>query len=332
MEETASRNLSGSTEKEIKFPIAVIFAIIVTICQIVNILGYWQYFYVNGSTWVMFLPILSSILLIVALFVRKSRKLLVTALSISVFLGIWEIFQGVALNGGLLSILVFLAANLCGVAVTALLIVFAVVSFGKETRGAKICEKLWYIPGILSIFYMLASLVGKHNIFQILITVFLVPMDFLLGRWLTHPYKKPQRQYYATVQNTYDANGEYQCSFNGTAPAQMMQKECCAGCGKELLPDEQFCAACGRKRPESVPRFAYQQPANPQDIPSSGMNALSFFFPGVGLILYLVWKDQTPIKARKIGKFALIGFCVWMGLSILLTILAYVIQMLILFG
>ena len=115
-----------------------------------------------------------------------------------------------------------------------------------------------------------------------------------------------------------------------------MQKVFCTGCGKELLPDEQFCAACGQKRPESALQAGYRQPVytqtgNPQDVPSSGMNVLSFFLPGVGLILYLVWKDQTPIKARKIGKFALIGFCVWMGLSILLTILAFVIPMLILF-
>lgn len=123
---------------------------------------------------------------------------------------------------------------------------------------------------------------------------------------------------------------------DGTAPAGAMQKVFCTGCGKELLPDEQFCAACGQKRPESALQAGYRQPVytqtgNPQDVPSSGMNVLSFFLPGVGLILYLVWKDQTPIKARKIGKFALIGFCVWMGLSILLTILAFVIPMLILF-
>ena len=35
---------------------------------------------------------------------------------------------------------------------------------------------------------------------------------------------------------------------------------------------------------------------------------LAFFFPIVGLILYLVWKDQKPRCAHAIGKWALIGF------------------------
>lgn len=53
----------------------------------------------------------------------------------------------------------------------------------------------------------------------------------------------------------------------------------------------------------------YQAPAG-LDIPSGGFNALSFFFPIVGLILYLVWKDTTPNKAKACGKFALIGWLV----------------------
>ena len=81
----------------------------------------------------------------------------------------------------------------------------------------------------------------------------------------------------------------------------------------------------------------YQQPAyrqggyaQDQDVPSTGMNVLSFFLPGVGLILYLIWKDQFPIKAKAVGKHALIGVIVWVGLYILAMILAAVIPMLIL--
>ncbi|HIT13098.1 MAG TPA: hypothetical protein IAB54_02975 [Candidatus Scatomonas merdigallinarum] len=59
------------------------------------------------------------------------------------------------------------------------------------------------------------------------------------------------------------------------------------------------------------------------------MTALDFFFPIVGLILYLVWKDQTPLKAHSAGKGALIGVIVWTALSILLGILSVVILMLI---
>ncbi len=62
------------------------------------------------------------------------------------------------------------------------------------------------------------------------------------------------------------------------------------------------------------PYNQYQQPyggynANP-DVPSTGFNVLGFFFPIVGLILYLVWKDQTPNKAKAIGKSALISFII----------------------
>ena len=43
------------------------------------------------------------------------------------------------------------------------------------------------------------------------------------------------------------------------------------------------------------------------DGPSVGFAVLSFFFPLIGLILYLVWKDSCPLKARSCGKGALIG-------------------------
>ena len=47
-----------------------------------------------------------------------------------------------------------------------------------------------------------------------------------------------------------------------------------------------------------------------QDAPNGGFATLGFFFPVVGLILFLVWKDQTPLKARSAGKGALIGVIV----------------------
>ena len=62
------------------------------------------------------------------------------------------------------------------------------------------------------------------------------------------------------------------------------------------------------------------------DAPSGGYAALGFFFPVVGLILYLVWKDQTPLRARSAGKGALIGMIVGVVLSILLTIVSVAIN------
>lgn len=57
-------------------------------------------------------------------------------------------------------------------------------------------------------------------------------------------------------------------------------------------------------------QYPYGQQPYPQqeDRPSAGFHVLAFFFPIVGLILYLVWKDQKPRCAHAIGKWALIGF------------------------
>jgi uncharacterized membrane protein YvbJ len=47
---------------------------------------------------------------------------------------------------------------------------------------------------------------------------------------------------------------------------------------------------------------------NNGDKSSIGFAILSFFIPLVGLILFLVWKKDTPMKAKSCGKGALIGF------------------------
>lgn len=66
---------------------------------------------------------------------------------------------------------------------------------------------------------------------------------------------------------------------------------------------------------------AYQNSNQYSDMPSTGYNVLSFFFPIVGLILFLVWKDEFPVKAKAIGKWAIIGFCVGIVFAILCTII-----------
>jgi len=57
------------------------------------------------------------------------------------------------------------------------------------------------------------------------------------------------------------------------------------------------------------------------DAPSGGFATLGFFFPVVGLILYLVWKPQTPLKARSAGKGALIGVITYFVVIILFYVL-----------
>jgi hypothetical protein len=68
--------------------------------------------------------------------------------------------------------------------------------------------------------------------------------------------------------------------------------------------------------------------ANPLDAPSVGFAVLCFFMPLVGLILYLVWKSEYPLKAKSCGKGALIGAIVIFGLSCLLTVLMIAVPLL----
>jgi hypothetical protein len=80
----------------------------------------------------------------------------------------------------------------------------------------------------------------------------------------------------------------------------------CSKCGIELQKGESFCPKCGTETmPGSQQRSnSYKNPAI-QDAPSTGFAVLGFFLPIVGLVLYLVWKDQTPLKANSAGKGAL---------------------------
>jgi len=59
---------------------------------------------------------------------------------------------------------------------------------------------------------------------------------------------------------------------------------------------------------------------NVQDAPSIGFAVLSFFFPLIGLILFLVWKDKTPLKAKSCGKGALIGVIVNVALVLIIVL------------
>ena len=104
----------------------------------------------------------------------------------------------------------------------------------------------------------------------------------------------------------------------------------CTNCGKELEDNAAFCTECGaaqaapRQEAPQQPAQNVQQPyqqqtsyqqqapyqqAAPVDNGSFSWAVLGFCFPIVGLILYLVWKSNKPISAKKAGIGALVGFC-----------------------
>ena len=143
-----------------------------------------------------------------------------------------------------------------------------------------------------------------HVLIIIVVLLLFVTGIVLLVRWVIRSTEKNQKNQY------------------GQAPAMYSeQKAFCTGCGKELSACEEFCSVCGKQRttPAQGAQPTFQQPVYPQ------MGYVQI----VGLILYLVWKDQTPLKAHSAGKGALIGVIVWTALSILLGILSVVILMLI---
>ncbi len=88
----------------------------------------------------------------------------------------------------------------------------------------------------------------------------------------------------------------------------------CSHCGKEISDIAAICPACGT----SVNSNAKTVEA---DKSSFWFGLLSFFFPIVGLILFLVWKDNLPKRARSAGIGAIIGVVAGIVLSILLTVL-----------
>lgn len=101
----------------------------------------------------------------------------------------------------------------------------------------------------------------------------------------------------------------------------------CPNCGTEIPDNSAFCESCGNAvtaQPASPVDGTYQQqpiaqpatPATPQtpaaapvnDSGSIGWGILSFFFPIVGLILFLVWRTKKPKSAKVAGIGAIIGF------------------------
>lgn len=79
----------------------------------------------------------------------------------------------------------------------------------------------------------------------------------------------------------------------------------CIHCGKEILEAAIICPHCGCAVASKANMYA-----DTEDIPSTALNILGFLLPIVGLILFLVYQETKPNKAKAIGKFSLIGFIV----------------------
>lgn len=179
----------------------------------------------------------------------------------------------------------------------------------------------------------------------------------LLCRWLAHPYKKslapaavvksgepvsplaaPQAPAAAFAAASISAptpvpagspaaSSAASVGSPAASAAAPVSYGACPHCGAPLEADSAFCTNCGASvgAPASAytPSYAPAQSSAVGDAPSGGFTALGFFIPLVGLILYLVWKDETPLRAKSAGKGALIGIITWTALSILLYIIYF---------
>lgn len=87
----------------------------------------------------------------------------------------------------------------------------------------------------------------------------------------------------------------------------------CRNCGAQIPDESKICPECGT---EQIVTVRIEHPQKEVDAPNTGLAVLCFFFPIVGLILWLVWKDQYPLKAKSCGKGALIGVCVSAGIGL----------------
>ena len=119
----------------------------------------------------------------------------------------------------------------------------------------------------------------------------------------------------------------------------------CKHCGKEITDETKFCPFCGgaqedvnasqkaqanasqdtwqNNQYQAQNQYNGQQQYAPQtqDARSGGFAFLCFLFPIVGLILYLVWKDTLPLRAKSCGKGAIIGVIVSVVFSIIYAVI-----------
>lgn len=91
----------------------------------------------------------------------------------------------------------------------------------------------------------------------------------------------------------------------------------CKKCGKEINDNAVICPSCGC----ATDKYEQKNFKNESDSSSAGWAVLGFLFPLIGLILYLVWKDELPLRAKSVGKGALVSVIVNVVIGLLWGIL-----------
>ena len=92
----------------------------------------------------------------------------------------------------------------------------------------------------------------------------------------------------------------------------------CAHCGKQLDDESMVCSSCG------TPVDPVPEEQEPEESSTAVFGALGFFIPLAGLILYCIWRNDSPRKAKHAGIGALVGFVSGIVLAILLFVFVIV--------
>lgn len=76
----------------------------------------------------------------------------------------------------------------------------------------------------------------------------------------------------------------------------------CHQCGKDI-GESKFCPYCGASmNPENNQYQPINQVVKENDQSHFGFALLSFFIPVAGIVLYCIWKDEFPLKAKSCLK------------------------------
>lgn len=89
----------------------------------------------------------------------------------------------------------------------------------------------------------------------------------------------------------------------------------CKNCGNFVVENSTYCNSCGTRLVDN------QYPVETDDDSNTAFAILGFFFPIVGLIIYLIYENRRPKRARAAAKGALIGFIAEIALSVIAAIL-----------
>ncbi len=91
----------------------------------------------------------------------------------------------------------------------------------------------------------------------------------------------------------------------------------CEHCGNPCDVNAAVCLKCGCA-------FAPQKAVKP-DVPSMWLRVACFFIPILGLVLYLVERDEHPVSAKAYGIASLISVIVGIVLSVLWVVFVFVV-------